>query len=461
MAMVAIALTSVAVTGLLFARAVDSELTDFSARDLRFSAANAAEMAAAVYLEAGGWSERSVRALRTVAHARGDEVAFLGPHERPVPGSPAPAAPGGVRAAVLVGGVRVCTVIAMRAHHGSVDGAVRRLDRRLRSQVDDVLLQAGVLAGLVALLVALAVALRMARPLHRLTEVARRMEAGEIEARATGSGGSREMAGLARTMDRLAAALRRQDELRRATAADVTHELRSALVGVFARVELLQDALGRDQQAVLAQMAGDARRLHRLVDDVDRLAEAQGPGLLMHRRPIALDAIVRARVDACGDLSRARSIALSRRVAPAWVRGDPDRLSQVLENLLANALRYTDPGGRVCVRLDVRGREAAIEVADSGIGIAPEHLGRIFDRFWRAPAAHERTAEGSGVGLALVSELVLAHGGRVEVSSRPGRGSCFTVLLPLADAPSARGPAAVTARPAIRRLRDELERVGA
>jgi two-component system OmpR family sensor kinase len=95
------------------------------------------------------------------------------------------------------------------------------------------------------------------------------------------------------------------------------------------------------------------------------------------------------------------------------------------------------------------------------MGIAPEHLGRIFDRFWRAPGAHERAAEGSGVGLALVSELVRAHGGRVEVSSRPGHGSCFTVLLPLAGPPPAREPAATVVRPALRRLRDELERAGA
>jgi two-component system sensor histidine kinase BaeS len=460
-AMVVVALTSVAVTGLLFARAADSELTDFSRRDLRFSATHAAEMAAAVYLEAGGWSERSVRALRTVAHARGDAVVVLGPHERPVPGSPAAPPRGGVRAAVVVGSERVGTVIATAHDHGSLDGAAQRLDRGLRSRMDDVLLQAGGLAGLVALLVALVVALRMARPLHRLTEVARRMEAGEIEARATGSGGGREMTRLASTMDRLAAALRRQDDLRRATAEDVSHELRGALVGVFARVELLQDDLGHDQQAVLAQMADDAERLHRLVDDVHRLAEAQRPGLLMHRRRLALEDVVRARVDACADLCRARSIALSHRIAPAAVQGDPDRLAQVLENLISNALRYTDPGGHVSVRLAVRGREAAIAVTDSGMGIAPEHLGRIFDRFWRAPGAHERAAEGSGVGLALVSELVRAHGGRVEVSSRPGHGSCFTVLLPLAGPPPAREPAATAARPALRRLRDELERAGA
>ena len=461
-AMVVLALTSVAVTAVVINRAVDAELRDFSRRDLHFSAVNAAEMAAAAYLEADGWSARAVRALRTIARARGDAIAVVDGDGRAVPGSPPPPAGQSERAIVLVGARHVGTVIASHPTGVGVGGAAHRLDLRLRGRMDELLLAAGTLAGSLALLLALAVALRVARPLHRLTEVASRMAAGEIETRATGSGGGREMRRLANTMDRLAAALRRQDELRRATASDVTHELRGALVGVVARVEALQHGFADDPHAVVGQIGADARRLHRLVDDVDRLAEAQRPGLLVHKRPIDLDAIVRSCVAAYADECASRSIALSHRIAPARVEGDPQRLRQVLDNLLSNALRYTDAGGRVGVRLDVRGDEAVLEVSDTGIGIAPEHLGRIFDRFWRAPQVRARAAEGSGVGLALVSELVRAHDGRVDVSSSPGRGSSFRVFLGLGERALA-SPAARpgSAGPEIWRRRGALGAAGA
>ena len=439
-AMVALALASVAVTAVVVNRAVDSELSDFSHRDLRITAGNAAETAAAVYVEDGGWSERSVVAMRTVLRAHGEEVLVVGANGRPVPGSPSLTWAGGEHASVVVNGREVGTVIATPPPSGGVDSAARRLDRRLQGRMDGLLLTAGIVAGALALLLALLVALHVARPLQRLTEVARRMGAGEIETRATGSGGGREMTRLAHTMDRLAAALRGQDELRRATASDVTHELRGALVGVFARVEALRGGRVDDEPAALAQLDGDVRRLHRLVDDVDRLAEAQRPALLVSKRPIDLDAIVLASVARYADRGAALSIAIRERVSRARVEGDPERLAQVVDNLLSNALRYTGEGGRVTVTLATRGDDAVIEVADTGIGIAADHLGRIFDRFWRAPEARAVAAGGSGVGLAVVADLVRAHDGRVDVASRPGRGTTFTVVLPLSESAAGAAP---------------------
>jgi two-component system sensor histidine kinase BaeS len=248
------------------------------------------------------------------------------------------------------------------------------------------------------------------------------------------------MTRLAHTMDRLAAALRRQDELRRATASDVTHELRGALVGVFARVEGLREGVLDDEPAALAALDGDVRRLHRLVDDVDRLAEAQRPGLLVSKRPIDLDEIVLACVARYADRCATCSVDVRECVSRARVEGDPERLAQVVDNLLSNALRYTGEGGRIAVTLEARGDNAVIEVADTGIGIAPEHLERIFDRFWRAPEARALAAGGSGVGLALVADLVRAHDGRVDVASRPGRGTTFSVRLPLSERPPVAAP---------------------
>jgi two-component system sensor histidine kinase BaeS len=445
-AMTVLAVASVLLSAVLVNRAVDSELRDFAHRDLRFSATNAAEMAASAYLEAGGWSERPVEALRTVARSRGDEVVVLGADGRPVVGSPASATDWaeGERAAVIVRGRPVGTVIAGHARDGGVDNAAQRLDHRLQARMSGLLLEAAMLAGGLALLIALLLALYLARPLQRLTEVARRMGAGELDTRATGAGGGgREIARLAATLDRLAAALRRQDDVRRATADDVTHELRGALTGVFARVEAVRHGLVDDQDIALAQIQGDAHRVRRLVDDVAQLAEAQRSGLLVRKRTTDLDAIVHACVAGYAGRCRALSIDLTHRIEPVRVVGDPERLAQVVDNLLSNALRYTDPGGTIAVALELRDGRAVIDVADSGIGIAPGELARVFDRFWRSPGARARTADGSGVGLAVVSDLVSAHDGRVTVASEPGRGTTFTVALPL----PARVPVAVR-RPA-------------
>jgi signal transduction histidine kinase len=446
-AMVALALLSVSSTAILATRAVDDGIEQFAERDLGFAAGEAADTAAAVYLEAGSWSRSSVGALRAVARTRGAAVAIVDLAGRPVPGSPAAPPSGGARTPVVVGGARVGTVIATHLPDGAIDGVAERVDHELDRHVDRLLESAGALAAVLGLGFALVLSLWMARPLERLTRVARRMEAGNIEARATGSGGGRELAELARTMDRLAASLRRQEERRRATAADVTHELRRALVGVVGRIELLQDGHAYDTAVTLERMAGDARRMHRLVDDVDLLVEAQRPALMVDTRRVDLGAIAGAAAERAEDACRLRGIALRTAIEPVTVEGDPVRLGQVVDNLISNALRYTDEGGRVALSVVVHGAEAVIEVSDTGIGIAPAHLRSVFDRFWRAPGASDRAPSGSGVGLAVVSEIVMAHGGRVEVASREGRGSTFSVLLPLAAPQPLGAPADVPAAP--------------
>jgi len=113
------------------------------------------------------------------------------------------------------------------------------------------------------------------------------------------------------------------------------------------------------------------------------------------------------------------------------VAGDDARIRQVLDNLLSNALRYTDPGGIVTVRSRVDGDHGVIDVADTGIGLAADELPRVFDRFWRSDKSRARSRGGAGIGLAIVRQLVRAHDGMIDVTSHPGEGSTFTVRLPL------------------------------
>jgi two-component system, OmpR family, sensor histidine kinase BaeS len=300
----------------------------------------------------------------------------------------------------------------------------------LQASVVRTVAEAGLIAGALALFVAVVIAFRVARPLRRLNELAERLADGEIAPAHVGVGGGRELDHLGRTLESLAAMLQRQDAVRRATAADALHELHGALGGVLGRIEAVQDG-AIDPEAGLRRAADDARRLGRILDDLPGLVDAQRPPLLVCTRVIELAPLVDDRIAVYAGRFESASITLERYLSATSVDGDPERLVQVVDNLLGNALRYTDPGGIVRVSLIRAERESVIEVADSGIGIPTEALDHVFDRFWRAPGARERAPEGSGVGLALVRDLVLAHGGRVSVLSEPGIGSRFRVHLPL------------------------------
>ena len=295
--------------------------------------------------------------------------------------------------------------------------------------------EAGLFSCALALLLAVPISVRVARPLRRLNDMASRIVAPGASTPHVAIGGGREIGELGATLERLAATLRRQHDLRRATAADVGHELRGGLNSIICRVEAAQDGIIDPVEGWRA-VAVDARRMGRVVDDLQLLVEAQRPAALVSIERVDLAAVVRGRVGAYAQRFEAASIRLDQAIAPASIDGDPERLAQVVDNLLANALRYTDPGGRVAVAVSCSEAEAVLAVTDTGVGISEAQVPRVFDRFWRAPGASARAAEGSGVGLAVVRDLVLAHHGRVQVVSRPGLGSCFSVHLP-ADANTA------------------------
>jgi signal transduction histidine kinase len=281
----------------------------------------------------------------------------------------------------------------------------------------------------VALLSAALISVTLVRPLRRLTLATDRMGEGDLAARAD-IGGGLELARLGSSFNRLASSLEREDELRRAAAADIAHELRTPVTGIVARIEAAQDGVMADPEANLAAMHDEALRLARLIEDVSQLAEAEKPELLVDKARVDVGAVARQRAAAQADFFRAKGIAFERDARPVAVHADASRLEQIVDNLLSNALRYTDAGGAVRLRVSRRGANAVLEVSDTGIGITPDELPRVFDRFWRSDRSRSRATGGSGIGLAVVRELVEAHAGDVEVESAPGRGTLFRVTLP-------------------------------
>lgn len=187
---------------------------------------------------------------------------------------------------------------------------------------------------------------------------------------------------------------------------------------------------------VLGRMQREVRRLERLVEDLREVSRVEAGQVVLHLAPTSLSDVVEAVLGRLGDQFRDKGIGVCVELPGHLpkVRADPDRLAQVLTNLLGNALQYTPTGGRVGVRAQQRGREVAVAVTDTGIGIPAEHLPYVFDRFYRVERSRSRGGGGTGIGLTIAKALVELHGGRIQAESLgPGRGSTFTFTLPVAE----------------------------
>jgi two-component system phosphate regulon sensor histidine kinase PhoR len=235
--------------------------------------------------------------------------------------------------------------------------------------------------------------------------------------------------------------LRRVEEMRADFVANASHELRTPLATLTGFVETLQGPARNDAAArerFLAIMKQQADRMARLIDDLLSLSRIE---LNAHRRPdtpVDLISVVRQVADGLQTLARSRNVEISIAAPkePLVILGDRDELVRVWENLVENALKYGGAGGRVDIgfaRAATEGRpaEAAVTVRDYGPGIAPEHLPRLTERFYRVDVGQSRAEGGTGLGLALVKHILNRHGGRLAIESMVGEGATFTVRLPL------------------------------
>ncbi|SEH16223.1 sensor histidine kinase [Thermoleophilum album] len=431
----AVAVAAVALATLLANRGLDASLTDFARERLQASADHTAALAARFYQREGGWNERVADELRHVAQANQMSLVVIDAAGRHVlaPTGARPADAERASAPVRVGARRVGTVSV--ASLGS--GLLTEEEQDLRSRLDSQHMVAGLLAVALALLAAVLVASSLTRPIRRLTEAARRVERGDLSTRLRGDGGGAEIEQLAHALDRLSRTLEREEELRRATVADVAHELRTPVSGILGRIEAAQDGVLDDERANLESMHTEALRLTRLIEDIGRLADAERPGLLLDRTALDLADVARARAAVYGELFERKQIRFRQQLSPAAMHGDRGRLEQVVDNLLSNALRYTDPDGAVVLSTRRQDADVLLEVADTGHGIPPEDLPHLFTRFWRGERSRSRATGGTGVGLAIASELVRAHGGRIEVDSAVGEGTTMRVTLPAGPEPHA------------------------
>jgi len=433
LALVAIALLGIGIATLLSNHQLPGLVNTAARERLQRQANHLAVVAAASFSESGRWTPA---ASSIVVHTAETEITrvqveLLDARSRRVAGARGLDRPetrsNRVRVAIVLRGKRVGELIVVPIGRQILTPEEQHLSHSL----DRLHLVAAGVSALAALLVALLVAETLARPLRRIRLAAERMEEGKLGSRVDISG-TNELAAVGHALNRLAATLEHEEEMRRESVADLAHELRTPVSGLLSRIEAAQDNVLDDVQANLEAMHSEALRLSVLLDDLTRLAEAQRPGMLIEKHPLDLASVGEEQAKAFASRFAEKGIDFETALAPALVLGDAGRLNQIASNLLENALRYTPSGRRVALRVYEEAGSAVLEVTDTGVGIAPDDLRHIFTRFWRGEKSRSRETGGAGIGLAIVAELVHAHDGRIDVESKLGQGSSFRVTLPLA-----------------------------
>ena len=286
---------------------------------------------------------------------------------------------------------------------------------------------------LLSVLATLLLSRRILRPLESMKTAVHRMRAGHsIQKLEINS--HDEIGELAEAFNDMATDLARVKQLRRDMVSDVAHELRTPLTNIRCQIEAMQDGLIAPQVTNLASLHDEVMLLDKLVDDLRDLALADAGQLKMEMQSISLGNAVNQVIGALGNRLASRKIILSVSIPDEEPRimADPLRLGQVLRNLFENALAHTPESGAISVAVAAQPSEVQFTIRDSGPGIPPDRLQDIFERFYRTDPSRSRDAGGAGLGLAIVQQIVTAHGGRVWAESPAGQGAVFIVAIPRA-----------------------------
>ena len=322
-------------------------------------------------------------------------------------------------------------------------GPMRSLNADLFANFQQAVTEALVLAGgaafAAALVVSILVSRRVVFPVQEMQAASQRIARGHYEERVGVPGDANgtdldELGRLALSFNKMATQLEQIEAMRRDLIANVAHELLTPLTSIQGYMEGLIDGVLPAEASTFQQVYREADRLQRLVRDLQELSRVESGALTLDRQPVPVPRLVAAVVDRLGRQFAEKEVTLETDVPADLppVRADEDRIGQVLLNLVGNALQYTPAGGRVVVDVRQEGEVIRLSVQDTGIGIAPEHLPHVFERFYRVDKSRSRAGGGSGIGLTIARHLVEAHGGQMWAQSAGlGQGSTFTFTLPV------------------------------
>jgi signal transduction histidine kinase len=345
---------------------------------------------------------------------------------------------------ITVNGDAVGTLLSNRSFVATSPAETNFLAR-----INRILLFGALGATAVALVLGVLLARTLTRPLRELTSATHAVARGQLGEQVTVRSRD-ELGELATAFNQMSRDLAYAQGRRRQMTADIAHDLRTPISIIQGHAEALRDGVLPPDEATFTLIHEEAVRLNRLVEDLRTLSRVEGGELSLMTRPVAVDAwlqhIAAAQQPRAQELGVDLDVVVADQTDPFMV-ADPDRMAQVLNNLVNNALRHTPAGGKVTLAATEDGDRVRLTVTDSGQGISAEDLPHIFDRFYRGDKARQRHEGGSGLGLAIARSIVEAHGGRIWAESQGGKGARFVVELPAASAAERVRPAVQEAAP--------------
>ena len=296
-----------------------------------------------------------------------------------------------------------------------------------------VFLAASAAVMMIALLLSLVTSKRMAQPLDEMAVAAKKFAHGDFSARVTDDGRTDEVGALISAFNTMADSLETSEERRNAFIANVSHELKTPLQGIIGSAELIENGMVRpdDLPRFVGHIHTEAARLVTLIDDIIRLSQLDEGGE-MPTGPVDLLAVAQEAAETLQDAAAARQVTVSVQGEPTVIPGVRRLLYEIVYNLCDNAIKYNRDGGRVDITVAHDAGGSSVTVADTGIGIAPEHQARVFERFYRVDKSHSKASGGTGLGLSIVKHAVQYHHGRIELESTPGTGTTIRAIFPKA-----------------------------
>jgi two-component system sensor histidine kinase BaeS len=435
-AFVLVAVAGVALLAGLTLASTNSQVASLARQQEQETTTSVVAAVASAYRQAHGWTGAEFESALVLARDAGATVTVFDQKHHPVAtGQNGPQAGPGSTTETTGGSIFTVPVVVAGHSVGNVafefpSNGLRPALALLRSRLVQTVGVGAGFAALFALAVALVVARRITRPVAALTRVARARESGDRVARVGRLKAPGELEELAMALDRMADAVSREDELRRALVADVAHELRTPISVLQGSCEALLDGVIEPTPDVISSIHDEVLRLGTRVEDLQALASAEAAGLRMAAKPVDLAKVAGEAAAVLAPRFEAARLELVTDLEPVTVSGDPARLHQIVTNLLTNVIKFTPAGGNARLEVAAVGTEGRLRLTDSGPGMSAEELSHVFDRFWRGETA--APTRGSGIGLAVVAELVKAHRGSIDTDSEPGRGTTFAVSLPRA-----------------------------
>lgn len=271
---------------------------------------------------------------------------------------------------------------------------------------------------------------RITSPVSRVISRTRKIAGGDYSQADENNIGSAEMQELSQAVTAMAQTLHQQEKLRQRLTGDVAHELRTPLTNIASHLEMMCEGIWKPTPERLTSCYEEIQRISGLVDDMEKLHRIDSDQLILHRSDFAVRPLLENAAAMFEREISDKNITLELSCADISLNADRGRITQAVTNLLSNAVKYTGSGGRIIITAAQDDGTFRLSVSDTGIGISPEDLPHIFERFYRADKSRSRSTGGSGVGLAVAKAIVEAHGGTLSAISEYGKGSEFTLTLP-------------------------------